>query len=459
MVRSASTLREYRKLVAAEPPDLALLDLTLPDGRALEALEPQQSPNPFPILIITCHGDESRAVEAMKAGALDYIVKSAGAFAEMPRTVKRALRVWEAFQAANRAKEALRAGEELFRLALRNSPIMVFQQDRELRYTKLFNPHPGFKPETTLGKKDEDLLEPEKAEQLTSLKRGVLKTGISARCEAQTAIGGRTSFYELTLEPLRGFGGHIAGLTGVAVDVTERRKMEEERKTVSGLVMRAREGEKRMFAAALHDAIGDMQVGLSSSLLLVEEEIKKGDAEPALAQVEQTKELAKGLAAMMKNVCVNIWPPALEISGLPGALSELVARFRRRAGIRTSQSILLPDDGKTADSSVAIVIYRLVQEALNNAAKHSRAKKLKLTINHDAEKVLLSVSDNGRGFDALRPRSKRSSLGLKIMREDAESVGGSLSIDSQPGQGTVITAEFPRRLPEPGPKPEFHHAH
>ena len=71
VVRAASTLREYRKLVAAEPPDIALLDLNLPDGRALEALSLPLTANPFPIVIITSHGDESWAVQAMKAGALD----------------------------------------------------------------------------------------------------------------------------------------------------------------------------------------------------------------------------------------------------------------------------------------------------------------------------------------------------------------------------------------------------
>ncbi|MBI4802714.1 MAG: response regulator [Elusimicrobia bacterium] len=458
VVRAAATMGEYRRLVAAEPPDIALLDLTLPDGGALEALSLPPAAGPFPILIITCHGDEGRAVEAMKAGALDYIVKSPGAFADMPRTVKRALREWNLLQAHKRAEEALRAGEELFRLALQNSPIMVFQQDRELRYTKLFNPHRGFKPETTLGKRDEDLLVPEEAQRLTSLKRSVLETGVPARREVRAIIGGKPFFYELALEPIRGAGGHIAGITAVSLDITERRKMEEERRLISRWIMRVREEEKRRFSVVLHDAIGAMQVGLSSSLLLVEEEIKHGSAKRAVTRAEQTKKLVKWLAARMKDVCVDIWPPALETSGLQGALSELVLRFCARTRIKISHSISLPDDGKTSDNPAGIIIYRLVQEALNNAAKHSRAANLELIINHDAGKVLVSVSDDGRGFDALRLRFKKSSLGLKIMREDAESVGGSLSIDSKPGQGTVIRAEFPR-WPAPCPKPELSNAH
>ncbi len=457
VVRAASTLREYRGLIAAKPPDIALLDLTLPDGSALEALNPPLSANPFPIVIITCHGDESRAVEAMKAGALDYIAKSPGAFADMPRTVKRALREWKAFQAATRAEEALRASEELFRLALQNSPIMVFQQNRDLRYTKIFNPHPGFKPETTLGRKDEDLLGAENAQRLINLKRRVLETGVSTRCEAQTKIGGKPFFYELTLNPLCDAGGNIIGITAVSLDITERREIEEERRLISRWIMRVKEEEKRRFSVILHDAIGDMQVGLSSSLLLVEEEIKHGRATRAVARVGQTKKLVKSLAAMMKTVCVNIWPPALETSGLSGAISEFVSRFSGRVKIKTSHSINLPDNGRTADNLTEMIVYRLVQEAFNNAAKYSKAKNLELIIKHDDSKVMISVSDDGRGFDAGRLRFKKSSLGLKIMREDAESVGGSLSIDSKPGRGTVIKAEFPRR-PASVPKPELSNA-
>lgn len=113
VVRAASTLREYRELVAAEPPDIALLDLNLPDGRALEALSLPLAANPFPIVVITSHGDEGWAVQAMKAGALDYIVKSTVAFADMPHTVDRALREWHSLLARKLADETLMTAEKL----------------------------------------------------------------------------------------------------------------------------------------------------------------------------------------------------------------------------------------------------------------------------------------------------------------------------------------------------------
>jgi DNA-binding NtrC family response regulator len=88
------TLLEFRRHRADHSPDLALVDLNLPDGRAVEVLSSPPEAGPFPIMVMTSYGNEQVAVEAIKAGALDYVVKSAEAFATMPRAVERALREW-----------------------------------------------------------------------------------------------------------------------------------------------------------------------------------------------------------------------------------------------------------------------------------------------------------------------------------------------------------------------------
>ena len=116
IVRVACSLHEYRDSVAAGPPDIALLNMVVPGGRSLELVSSPPEANPFPILMMAGHGDEKTAVEAMKAGALDYVVKSPQAFAVMPRILSRALDRWQLLQERRQAEEARRVSEQDFHL-------------------------------------------------------------------------------------------------------------------------------------------------------------------------------------------------------------------------------------------------------------------------------------------------------------------------------------------------------
>lgn len=103
-IREAGTLADYRILVEQDRPDIVLMDLNLPDGQALSLLRVSEGEPPFPVIIMTSYGDEKIAVAAMKSGALDYIVKSASAFAQLPYTVGRALREWNLLQQHKQAQ-------------------------------------------------------------------------------------------------------------------------------------------------------------------------------------------------------------------------------------------------------------------------------------------------------------------------------------------------------------------
>jgi polar amino acid transport system substrate-binding protein len=109
----AGTLAEFRRIAQENPPDIAIMDLNLPDGRAVDALTWPPEAGPFPILLMTSYGNEHVAVEAIKAGALDYIVKSAEAFVEMPRTVERALREWNLLRERRHLEEQLRHSQKM----------------------------------------------------------------------------------------------------------------------------------------------------------------------------------------------------------------------------------------------------------------------------------------------------------------------------------------------------------
>ena len=126
-----STLSQARGAIADNPPDLVLADYLLPDGQGVELLPPPGSDLAFPIVIMTSHGDEQLAVEAMKAGALDYVVKSDVSLAEMPQVVDRALREWNHIFERKKAETALQESEQRFRALYDENPSMFFTLDSE----------------------------------------------------------------------------------------------------------------------------------------------------------------------------------------------------------------------------------------------------------------------------------------------------------------------------------------
>lgn len=123
----------------------------------------------------------------------------------------------------------LAASEVRFRLVLHASPVTVFHQDRELRYTWIHNPIPPFRPEEIIGKSEFELLEAENAERLSRLKRQVIESGQGTRLEVPRVLPQETRWYDMTLEPQRSADGQISGLTGVVTDITEYRRAADHR--------------------------------------------------------------------------------------------------------------------------------------------------------------------------------------------------------------------------------------
>lgn len=133
-------------------------------------------------------------------------------------------------------EEALRESEERFRVALKNSPVAVFNQDLDLRYTWIYNPLPHFNPEAALGKTDAEVFLPEEAKALTSIKRRALASGVTTRGEVQLTVNNHLLFFDLTAEPLRDAAGSVVGVTCAAVDITERKQAEKEMRKLQSAV-------------------------------------------------------------------------------------------------------------------------------------------------------------------------------------------------------------------------------
>jgi len=120
-----------------------------------------------------------------------------------------------------RAEAALRQSEERFRVALKNSPTIVFNQDRELRYTWMHTPTLAWSEKDCLGKTDADLMDADDARRLMGVKRRVLETGVGARTVTDTTLNGKTYYFDLTIEPLFDRTGAVAGITCARTDITE----------------------------------------------------------------------------------------------------------------------------------------------------------------------------------------------------------------------------------------------
>jgi PAS domain S-box-containing protein len=124
-------------------------------------------------------------------------------------------------------EQALAENERKFRIALKNSPVVVFEQDRQLRYTWMYNPDPNFNPEPIIGKSDEDLLSPTEAAKLTKLKQGVLDNGKGTRTIIPITTNGKTDYNDLTIEPVIDDRGNVTGITCSCVDITDLKMAEQ----------------------------------------------------------------------------------------------------------------------------------------------------------------------------------------------------------------------------------------
>ncbi len=206
--------------------DLALVDLKLQDITGPDLLSQlAETHRSVPFIIITGQGDERVAVDMMKRGAVDYLVKDKEFLELVPAVVRRALAQLEKERRLAAMEEALRVSEERFRIVLKNSPIMVFRQDRELRYTWIHN-SVHFPEAAFLGKTDAELFPPEESARLNELKRRVLKSGLGLREEVYWTLGGETLTFDLTVEPVRDASGAVSGITCAAMDITKRKRAE-----------------------------------------------------------------------------------------------------------------------------------------------------------------------------------------------------------------------------------------
>jgi signal transduction histidine kinase len=225
---------------------------------------------------------------------------------------------------------------------------------------------------------------------------------------------------------------------------TQRRLTLTERvEELSRGLVQAQEETRRRFASELHDRTSPNLAALRINLDFIasaspERRLGLGFEE----RVVDTRALIEDTTASIREICADLHPSALEGAGLVGAVRGYAYQFGRRTGLHVTVHCQRAERRLAPDLELAL--FRIVQEAMTNSAKHAQARRLDVTIELFVQPVRVSITDDGVGIRAEQAGASAgaSGLGLQTMRETAEFVGGRLNVRAAPGGGTQVTVEM-----------------
>jgi signal transduction histidine kinase len=247
--------------------------------------------------------------------------------------------------------------------------------------------------------------------------------------------------YRLVLDngtPIDSGNGTFAGYVGSALDITDYRAAEEALSSLSRKLITAQEDERARIARELHDDLAQRAVALAVELHSIVHSLPAGTKEHV--RVKQASEQAANLARGIQLITHELHSAALELLGLASASADLCSELEKQHSveiefIHESVPAHLPTD-------VALCLFRVLQESLNNAIRHSGVRDFEVSLRGSPAEVRLEVADGGAGFDP-RLLGRNRGLGLISMKERLTIVHGEIQITSQVGAGTTVRARVP----------------
>ncbi|MBF4518314.1 type IV pili methyl-accepting chemotaxis transducer N-terminal domain-containing protein [Flavobacterium sp. ANB] len=242
----------------------------------------------------------------------------------------------------------------------------------------------------------------------------------------------------------------------VCFNITERKKAQREverlnlenitekinqQKIISSKIVENQENEQNRIAKEIHDGIGQMLTGLKFSL----ESINLDDREKSEQKIEYLKKLSLDIIKGVRTATFNLMPPELSDHGIVSSLAKLTQELSKLTG----KEILFYNKtnfDQRLDSLIEINIYRLTQEAINNAIKYAESSHIIVQLSHSETLLSIIIDDNGKGFDINavdKKRNSESGMGLLFMKERIQYINGRVFFNSIPGEGTRITFNIP----------------
>ncbi|HEU0296379.1 MAG TPA: PAS domain S-box protein [Anaerolineales bacterium] len=346
-----------------------------------------------------------------------------------------------------RIESALRESEKRYRDLVEFSPVaMTVHVEGRIVY---INPA-GARlwgadtPDEVLGRSPLDFVHPEYHERITERIEQIQAVEQSPPpIEVKnTRLDGQTLYTVGTGIPIT-YGGKPAILS-VVLDITKRKLAEERLRELTRQLIAAQEAERKRIAQELHDELGQAMTAISLDLGGIEKALPAEASRELRERLIDARSMADAVDEQISEMALDLRPSLLDDLGLLPALQWYLNRYSQRTGIEVATDFedlesRLPDEVETT-------LYRVIQEALTNIARHAQAGKVLISLDRSAAAVTASIQDNGRGFDvdgAQGPAASPGSMGLLGIRDRVSTLGGQVYIRSGTGQGTRIQIELP----------------
>jgi two-component system, NarL family, sensor histidine kinase UhpB len=296
------------------------------------------------------------------------------------------------------------------------------------------------------------VVEPSHRLALASFGAACLESGKSSSVAFQIQSGDRGEYWLRAAGRAEGRPNQRHVIHGVLADIDVPKRAEAERSHLLRRLASAQEEEQRRISRELHDQIGQTVTGLSLGLKALEQGLANGkNGEAATEQVRWLEQLAAQIGRDIHRTASDLRPTAIDDLGIFRAIEAYVAEWQERYGIRVDIQTFGQDNPLPAD--VAAVLYRLVQEGLNNVLKHAQASKVSLVLEKKSEGLALVLEDDGIGFDPeatqrnVSGSGRAPGLGLSGMKERVALLGGKIAVESAPGNGSTIFVQIPLEEP------------
>jgi len=242
----------------------------------------------------------------------------------------------------------------------------------------------------------------------------------------------------------------VSFLFGTAQDITERMQAENayrdssvQLRALSRRLVELQESERRELSRELHDRVGQNLTALKINIDMLQPALASQGNEDLVARVADSAALLESTMDAIENVMSELRPPMLDDHGLAAALDWHGRRFSRRTGIAVMVHAGEPAVHPTPQ--VQIALFRIAQEALNNIAKHAGARRAEITLDQENGDCVMSVRDDGIGFDVGENASDKpkTGIGMVTMRERSQAVGGRFEMQALPERGSRLTVRVP----------------